>query len=98
MPLVDAVATHDAASGRSAVFLVNRDVAEPARVTIDVSALGDVSVVEARTLSDEDTNARNTLAEPERVGLVDNDSVERGEGTLTVVLPPVSWTVIELAR
>ncbi len=93
--LVDAVATHD--HGTTAVFLVNRSTTEPAEVTIDVAALGVVSVVSARTLTDADSSAANTLEHPDRVGLVDNESAVVADGSMTITLPPVSWTAISLA-
>ncbi|MDR7165318.1 alpha-L-arabinofuranosidase [Pseudarthrobacter oxydans] len=40
VPLVDAVATHDAEDGRAAVFLVNRSLSEEMTVTVNVVALG----------------------------------------------------------
>ena len=94
--LVDAVATHDADAGSTSVFLVNRSRTEPAEVTIDVRALGAVAVTAARTLSDSDVYAKNTLAEPERVGLADNDTTVASDGTITITLPPVSWTALSL--
>jgi alpha-N-arabinofuranosidase len=95
--LVDAVATHDDASGTTAVFLVNRSQTEDATVTIDLTALGGVSVVDAQTLADEDIQAKNTLDDPTRVGLRPLESVVAGDHTLTVTLPPVSWTALSLA-
>lgn len=95
--LVDAVATHDADARTTSVFLVNRGTDAPAEVTIDVRALGAVSVTAARTLSDSDVYAKNTLAEPERVGLADNTSAVASDGTITITLPPVSWTALSLA-
>jgi alpha-N-arabinofuranosidase len=96
VPLVDAVATHDEQTGRSAVFLVNRSTTEDIEVTVDVSALGDVRVLDAQTLSDDDVYAKNTLAEPERVGLTVNESATIANGSLTLVLPAVSWTAVSL--
>ncbi|MDQ0574494.1 arabinosylfuranosidase ArfA [Agromyces albus] len=96
VPLVDAVATHDAETGRAAVFLVNRSQGEPISVTIDVSALGEITVLDAQTLADDDVYAKNTLDEPERVGLRANDSAELADGQLTLVLPAVSWTAVSL--
>ena len=40
VPLVDAVATHDDETGRSAVFLVNRSQTEAITVTVDIGGLG----------------------------------------------------------
>jgi alpha-N-arabinofuranosidase len=95
--LVDAVATHDDASGATAVFLVNRSQTEEATVTIDLAALKGVSVLDAQTLTDEDIQAKNTLHDQERVGLRRNESVVTGDETVTVTLPPVSWTALSLA-
>ena len=97
VPLVDAVATHDEESGRSAVFLVNRSEHEPITISADVSALGEVSITETHTLSDDDVYAKNTLDDRERVRPVANESAQLDGGTLTVTLPPVSWTAIALA-
>ncbi|MGW0607429.1 arabinosylfuranosidase ArfA [Streptomyces sp. NPDC002640] len=92
--LVDAVATVD--EDRAAVFLVNRDLREPARVTVDVRGLGSSRVVEALTLADADVYAKNTLADPERVAPSVNASAAVSDGVLSVELPPVSWTAIAL--
>ncbi|MFE5211201.1 alpha-N-arabinofuranosidase [Streptomyces sp. NPDC056600] len=92
--LVDAVATVD--EDRAAVFLVNRDQRETAQVTIDVRGLGCSRVVEALTLADADVYAKNTLAEPDRVTPAANATAALADGTVTVELPPVSWTAIAL--
>ncbi len=94
--LVDAVATHDAAGGSTAVFLVNRSQDEAAEVTIDTRALGEVRVLGAETLSDHDISAKNTLEDPERVGLRPNLTAKVEATTVTITLPPVSWTALSL--
>ncbi|MCZ2828539.1 alpha-N-arabinofuranosidase [Modestobacter sp. VKM Ac-2986] len=96
VPLVDAVATHDPDTGATAVFLVNRSVDETVTVTVDLGSLGVVGLQEAHTLNDEDPYAANTLTEPTRVAPVDNKSAVVEDGTLTVELPPVSWTALSL--
>lgn len=96
VPLVDAVATHDAETGRSAVFLVNRSTSEPVTLTIDIAALGDVSIVESHTLSDDDVYAKNTLEDRERVAPKANETATVADGELTITLPPVSWTALAL--
>jgi len=94
--VVDAVATHDDESGTTAVFLVNRSQEAKVVVSIDVRSLGSVDVTAARTLSDDDCYAKNTLVDPNRVGLADNDSFVVADGTVTITLPPVSWTAVSL--
>ncbi|PPF42671.1 alpha-L-arabinofuranosidase [Pseudoclavibacter sp. AY1F1] len=96
VPTLDAVATHDAETGATALFLVNRSRDEEAVVTIDVAALGAAKVVDAQTLADDDVYAKNTLQDPERVGLSANDTARVEDGVLTITLPPVSWSAVEL--
>jgi alpha-N-arabinofuranosidase len=96
VPLVDAVATHDAETGRSAVFLVNRSQTEALTVTVDIAGLGEVSVLESHTLTDDDVYAKNTLEQPERVAPRANDSISIDGGELTITLPPVSWSAVSL--
>jgi alpha-N-arabinofuranosidase len=97
VPLVDAVATHDAEAGRAAVFLVNRGRGGPAAVTVDLAGFGGAELIEALTLADAELNARNTLEQPQRVGLAVNASARAGGTRLTIELPAVSWTAISLS-
>ncbi|WP_217213453.1 alpha-N-arabinofuranosidase [Streptomyces sp. AC550_RSS872] len=92
--VIDAVATVD--EDRAAVFLVNRDLAETAQITIDVRDLGSSQVTEAVTLADPDVYAKNTLTEQNRVTPAANTTAKLADGVLTVELPPVSWTAIAL--
>jgi alpha-N-arabinofuranosidase len=94
--VVDAVATHDAESGETAVFLVNRSLTEAAEFVIDAALLGDVKVTAADSLYDSDMHAANTLADPERVKLRPNESARVADGEVRIVLPPVSWTAMTL--
>jgi len=94
--LIDAVATHDPATGRTAIFLVNRSQTDDAVVTIDTATLGAITVLSSETLADTDVTAKNTLKQPDRVALASNESAIVSGGTVTVTLPAVSWTAIEL--
>ena len=78
------------------MFLVNRSQMEDATITIDVAALGPVGIVEVQTLSDTDVYAANTLEARDRVGLATNASALCANGVVTLTLPPVSWTALEL--
>ncbi len=94
--VVDAVASHDADTGSTAVFRVNRSLTESVELAVDVSTLGPVGVVDAQTLHDDDIHAKNTLDDQERVGLKPNTSHSIADGTLRITLPPVSWTAVSL--
>jgi alpha-N-arabinofuranosidase len=94
--LVDAVATWDEQTGRSAVFLVNRAENDPITVEIDVARLGVSSIAECTTLADDDPFATNARAEPERVRPHAGTSCTLTDGIVSLVLPPVSWTAVAL--
>jgi alpha-N-arabinofuranosidase len=96
-PVIDSVATYDRETGTGAVFLVNRDRHAARTVTVDVAALGARSLTEAQSLWDEDVYAKNTLEQQDRVGLTPNDTATLEDGTITITLPPVSWTAVAFA-
>ena len=97
VPLVDAVATHDPATGAVALFLVNRATGTPTTVDVDLSRTGVSRVAETVAVWDDDLTAANTLAEPERVLARTNDTARLHDGRRRVELPPVSWTALSLA-
>jgi len=95
VPLVDATATHDPATGEVSIFLVNRSQAEPVRLEVDLRALPAVYTADALVLSDSDLSATNTQDNPDRVqprplGAHVDGSVLRLE------LPAVSWSCVRL--
>ncbi|NYE18849.1 alpha-N-arabinofuranosidase [Microbacterium immunditiarum] len=94
VPLVDAVATHD--DGGTTIFAVNRSLTDEVTLEIDTRALGEVESAQATSLFDDDIHAANTLARQDRVVPRPNGSARIGDGTVTVTLPPVSWTVLTL--
>jgi alpha-L-arabinofuranosidase len=98
VPLVDAVATLDDDTGEVAVFMVNRGQDGSTTVSIDISSLGSVQLGESVTLADDDTNATNTLENQDRMGPAPNRSSRIEKGVLTVELPVISWTALQLIR
>jgi alpha-N-arabinofuranosidase len=96
VPLVDAGATFDADTGRAAVFLVNRSLTDDITVSVPLTALGDLSVLETHMMSDADAYAVNTKDDPERVTLTPNTTAAIDNGVLTLTLPAVSWTAVSL--
>jgi alpha-L-arabinofuranosidase len=97
VPVLDAVATHDAATGEVTVFAVNRDVDGPVDLTVGLSGLGDLVVLEAWTVGGGDPYARNTADDPDRVRPEQLPGVAVVDGALSATLPPVSWVAIHLA-
>lgn len=86
-----AVANED---GSVTVFAVNRDLEHPLTLTVDASSLGGFGEVTCSTLTDADPDAKNTLADPERVAPAVNGSVVVEGGTVSVELPAMSWNTI----
>lgn len=95
VPIVDAVATAD--DDGASVFLVNRSATDAATVRVDLSRAGVARVDEAVTLWDADPGARNTLTDPERVGLRPLETALTG-GELVLELAPASWSAVRLGR
>lgn len=96
VPLVDAAASFDPQTGKTSVFLVNRSKADSISLRIDLGGLGDVALQSAQSLFDADIKAANTLEQPERVGMKENQSAKLINGILEIDLPAVSWTALEL--
>jgi alpha-N-arabinofuranosidase len=97
VPLVDAAATIDD-DGAVALFLVNRSQDAATNVSMDVGSLGPVRLGESITLADDDPNATNTLEHQERVAPRPNRSVQIEDDLLTLDLPAISWTALQLIQ
>ena len=94
--MVDAVATHDEALGATSVFLVNRSLTETVTVDIAVDRLGVGSLDSVESIFDDDVHATNTLSHPDRVVPKTNTTARLHDGTVTISLPPVSWTALSM--
>ena len=95
VPMIDATATRDPASGETTLFVVNRHTQDPVRLEVSTTALGPVVVEEASALTDPDPAAVNSERDPQRVVPAPLEVVAH-EGTLTLELPAVSWACVRL--
>ncbi|MFI5801832.1 alpha-N-arabinofuranosidase [Streptomyces sp. NPDC051561] len=82
--------------GTVTVFAVNRGRHQPLPLEVALHGLELTTVVEHTALADEDPEARNTLADPERVAPHPVRTTTLTDGVLTAVLEPLSWNVIRL--
>ena len=78
------------------VFVVNRDQADPVGLSIDLRGLPAAVVGEHTAVFDEDSDAVNTAAAPDRVRPRRLADVPVRDGTVEVVLPPTSWNMIRI--
>ncbi|MGV9696744.1 arabinosylfuranosidase ArfA [Streptomyces sp. NPDC003470] len=85
-----------AEDGTVTVFAINRSRTEPLPLEVALGGLGVTGVVEHSVLADADPDARNTLAEPDRVVPHPVTGTALADGRLTTVLEPLSWNVIRL--
>ena len=105
---VDAVATHDPETGDVSVFAVNRSTTDAVSITIDTRSFGGsttgssgeagLRLVEATQLSDADPYRTVDADTADEVAPRTNGDTSWEGSVLTVVLPPVSWNVVRLAR
>jgi alpha-N-arabinofuranosidase len=97
VPLVDVVATHDEANGSMTVLIVNRSQSEAAPVRIGFAGFAPVALAECWTLAENDHRLTNSADEPDRVVPRRNGSPAIvGPTTLTLEVPPISWTLLSL--
>ena len=95
-PYLKLAAVRDDATGGVTIFALNRHLTEPMQLKADLAGLGIKSVRAARQLCDQDLEAVNTAAEPERIrpGLLSGATVSAH--VLKATLQPASWNMIRL--
>jgi alpha-N-arabinofuranosidase len=97
MPYLVASATHDAATGRTAIFALNRHLSEAQELAVELRGLDPrQQLVEAHELFHVSMEAVNTLAQPDAVAPRPHGEVHAGEGRLRARLKPGSWNVFVL--
>jgi alpha-L-arabinofuranosidase len=85
----------DEATGRTAVFAINRHLTDEMTLTIELRGLGsERKLVECLELHHANMKATNTREAPDTVKPVNNPRLEINGETLTVRLKPGSWNVI----
>jgi alpha-L-arabinofuranosidase len=83
-------------TGGVSLFLLNRDLKQEMRVSVDARNFGRLKVKEATQLHHVDLKAINDKEVPMRVKPERLDHVEVGAGGLSTTLLPASWNVIRL--
>ncbi|WP_327351341.1 arabinosylfuranosidase ArfA [Streptomyces sp. NBC_01304] len=96
VPLLHATAVRGD-DGSVTVFAVNRSQTDALPLQVELPGLELSEVVEHSALADADPDARNTLADPERVAPHEVTGTSLADGTLHATLEPLSWNVIRLS-
>ena len=98
VPLLDLVAVRHDEQNSVSVFCVNRSQSEPMTVKLDVRRLGGSVRAEHVAVFDDEPDAVNSAEAPDRVTPRTLDSVSADNGTVSVVLPPLSWNMLTLRQ
>lgn len=99
MPLLVASATHDEASGRTAIFALNRHLADEQLLIVEARGMDPRQrLVEALELHHPDLKACNTLQAPDAVAPRRHGDVRMEGGSLLARLKPASWNVFVLQQ
>ena len=96
--VLDAVATHDAASGSVVVLAVNRSLTQDVALDVDLRGFPGLRVVEAQTLSNPDHLWSATADDATSVLPRPNPTAATADGHARMTLPPVSWSMLRLER
>jgi len=86
------------ANGGVSLFLLNRDLQQEMKVTVDIRNFGPLALKEASELHHSDLKAFNDKASPMRVKPEELAAIELRPGCMEVTLKPASWNVIRLER
>ena len=95
LPYLCASVVDDAATGQTAVFLLNRSLTDEMDLSVTLRGLGlDRQLVQAEQLHSADLHAANTADAPDRVAPEPLDGILIEGEQLRVTLKPASWNVI----
>jgi len=95
LPYLCASVVDDAATGTTAVFILNRHLSEEMDLSISLRGLGSQrALVEAQQLHHADLQASNTAVEPDRVAPAYLSGIEIDGEQVHVRLKPASWNII----
>ncbi|MGO1390685.1 arabinosylfuranosidase ArfA [Brachybacterium alimentarium] len=94
--LLDAVATWDEDAGQLTVFAVNRSPDQALDLVVPLGGFGDLELLDASILHEDDPHAVNTADDPDAVVPCPHDGAAVTPDGLTAPLPPISWAMFRL--
>ncbi len=98
VPALDAVATHDPATGDVVILATNRSVNDDVALDVDLRGFPGLQLVEALTLSNPDHTWTATADDDTSVAPRTNTTAKVADDRAHAELPPVSWSILRLAR
>ncbi len=96
MPLLDVSASHNPAAGNSSIFLVNRSQREPLATELVWQSEAPRRIKAMYQLAGSDPKAANTFEQPDALTPRALAGCPLDDHTATLMLPPLSFTVVTL--
>jgi alpha-N-arabinofuranosidase len=97
MPLLDVSSSYDPATGSNVVFIVNRSLTDDVPVTLQWQDKQPTQVKAAYQLAGNDPKAVNSFENPDAIVTKSIAAPTVQDGQTRLVLPPLSFTVVEVA-
>ncbi len=94
LPLLDVSVSYDADHGQSAVFVVNRSEQEPLTSIFTWQGAAPAAIQTIYQMSDKNPKAVNNFDQPTAVVPTQEKGMEIINGSVTLSLPPMSFTVL----
>lgn len=95
VPYIDAAATVNPASGETAVFILNRDLAKPRTVEIVWEDRAPGQIANALVLTGDDLKAVNSFSAPQKVKPQPLQKPSNASGRTTFEVPARSYTIVQ---
>jgi alpha-N-arabinofuranosidase len=96
-PIIDVSSSHNEEAGTSAIFIVNRSQTEAVTVNVCWQALQPTSVTSAYRIAGNDAKAVNSFENPEHIVAHAIKVPDLTDDLVTLQIPPLSFTAIEVA-
>lgn len=97
IPYLESIAVYNEEANEVTVFAVNRDLANPLPLEVDLRSFGNCRVVEHIVLENADLKAVNDSANPNRVRPHTGGNASADGSKVTATLGKASWNVIRLS-
>lgn len=98
VPALEATAVWKAEAGELVLLCANRDRSGALEVEVELRGLGELHVIEHIGLTGKHPAATNTRDSPDNISPQALGGAQVEDGRLCAVLPPLSWSVVRLAR
>lgn len=96
MPLLDVSSSHNAETNTNSIFIVNRSQTESLPVDVVWQDVSPTGVISAHQLSGTDPKQANSFENPNQVVAVPITAPEIKDGKTTMMVPPLSFTTLEV--